>query len=322
MQKRITSDQRGHRVFLGALLILLLLGLIAPRAARAAFSNCRSITYWRSGLASLACLNEPAAASEHHPRTAYWFAVQANVRADWSAVETLAYPLVKEDDFLAMQLTARSFEARADYASALEIWLTLGSNDALFKFAETAERAGEPEMAIQAYQAVWNTQPRITTERIAKLLAAGGDRPAAIALYRASLDRINRFDDRLPSWNRSLARLLMEEERWFEATQAWERVVQHTAQFYYGPSELDVLHDEIATAYFMDNQHEQARASIESAIESEPSTEVYAMAGLIFESLGDHSVALSHYEQALKLDTLNEIAILGIERLNMETDTP
>jgi Tfp pilus assembly protein PilF len=78
-----------------------------------------------------------------------------------------------------------------------------------------------------------------------------------------------------------------------------------------------IAYYEIAQAYRLNDQPEQATAAIEEAVAriSPPSAAYYTRAGKIHEWAGEPAKALEAYRQALQIDPGNPEALKGVERL-------
>jgi tetratricopeptide (TPR) repeat protein len=74
---------------------------------------------------------------------------------------------------------------------------------------------------------------------------------------------------------------------------------------------------EIAWAYHLSNQPEEAKSSIKKALSllSQPDEWYFVRAGIIFESTGDIETAQVYYKNALKINPRNQAAIEGLSRL-------
>ena len=74
---------------------------------------------------------------------------------------------------------------------------------------------------------------------------------------------------------------------------------------------------EIASAYHLLNQSEEAKTAIEKAISLAPLPDqwYYARAGVIFETAGEFDKALRYYYQALAIDPSNSSSVEGVDRL-------
>lgn len=289
--------------------------IAAPRIVSAARVNYVSLQQFPAILHSLANRQQNLEMSASHPREAYWRAAQAKSAEDWGTVLALMKPLADSGDRYALGFVGLAYESQGNFSSAVGIWQQLGYWQELYRVGQVARRGGQREIAMQAYIASWEINPKFATNQLASLLLEEGDLIAAERVYRRAISVISPYDQRQPSWHQGLARLLMKQQRWSEAIASWEHVIRIAHLNEKVVDELDRIYYEMAWAYSMIGQHEEAVAAIEQAVEHESGARYLLRAGKIYEASGDVEEALDAYRQVLATNPNHQAAQEAIGRL-------
>jgi tetratricopeptide (TPR) repeat protein len=181
------------------------------------------------------------------------------------------------------------------------------------QLGQAAHQAGLLDTALAAYTAAWDIDPRLATARLVLVLKDLERPDEAMQIYRRSLEQVGRYDSRIPGWNRGLARLYAEQERWIEAVSAYETALAAAGT---DPAfEVESVYYEIAWAYRMAGRLAEAVEAIETAVALNPSGEVLLRAGQIYEAAGRPEAALASYRLALESLPESKPALEGVERL-------
>jgi tetratricopeptide (TPR) repeat protein len=224
-----------------------------------------------------------------------------------------ALPLAVAGDFLAGQYAARAYEGLGALAAAIDLLHATGGVGELLRIGLAAHRAGDLETARRAYAAAWELDPRLATDRLALVLADLGRPEEVEQVFLSALEQVGRYDRRTPGWQRGLARLYAEQERWVEAVGAYEAALATAG---YDPAfDVEPVYFEIAQAYQMSGQLDEAVRAIETAIALNPTGAAYLRAGQIYESAGNPAAALAAYRLALEAMPDNRAAVEAVERL-------
>jgi tetratricopeptide (TPR) repeat protein len=209
----------------------------------------------------------------------------------------------------------QAYTAQADYESAIAIWQQLYYWQELYRIGRVAQGNDQPDIALRAFIASWEINPKFATNHLASLLIEKGELEDAENVYRRAIRMISRYDHRQPSWHQGLARLLMEQDRWSEAVEAWEDVL-HTAYLHEKiNNQLDQVYYEMAWAYHMSGQNQKAVEAIEQAVAQNPTLRSLLRAGQIYEAIGDRQKAVNAYRQVIDTDPNHQTAQEGIDRL-------
>jgi len=292
-----------------------MVAFIVPRTLAAVKVNNASLRQLPAVLQAAADGRANLELPESHPRAAYWQAAQARNAEDWETVLALMKPRVEAGDRYAQQFVGLAYESQGNYLRAAEVWQQVGNAAALIRVAEGAARAEQDSVALRAFSAAWEIDPRNGTSPYADFLGQTGDLIAAERVLRAGLAKAPPYWRTIPYWHQRLARLLMEQERWREAAAAWEEVVR-TAHLFYSPgSRMGDVYYGMARAYHMSGQQDKAVVAIERAVEEEPKMSYFMRAGQIYEAAGNVERAVDAYRQVLAADPNHRPAQEAIERL-------
>ena len=287
----------------------------ARSAVSAARTNYAALHYWPAAFRPSANGQLDLELPASHPRTAYWQAAWAKNAADWETLLALMQPLADQGDRYALGFVGLAYESQGDYPPAIQAWEQLADAAALIRVAKAAQAAGQTEIALQAYTTAWDIDPRNATSPYASFLQRNDDLAAAERVLREGLGRVPPYSRTIPYLHRSLANLLMGQERWAEATVAWEDVLRSAYLFYNSESHMDQVYYQMAWAYHMNGQPGEATAAIEQALVQNPTTPFFLRAGQIYETAGEREKALHAYRQVLIIDPQNETALDAIRRL-------
>lgn len=248
-----------------------------------------------------------------HPRAAYWRALQALDDGDAQTALTLLEPLVAGGDPLALQAMGKAYESLGDLPAAIRIWETTRNEYALYQVAEAAARVGDLNTAQDAYATAWALNPAgDSTTKLATFLASQrGDPEAAEEVLRWSLANASR-SRRYAGWLRILANVLAAQQRWPEAVETYEQLLEEMA----GDKEAHKIYYEATWAYEQAGQLEGAMAAIEQALVLQPANPNYHLrAGQVYELAGAPEKALAAYRQVLAQQPDNVSARQAVERL-------
>lgn len=281
--------------------------LVAPGAPRAARENAAALGYLSGRLAG-----GGASPAGDHPRGDYWQAVEAVRAADWATVVVLAAPGAAAGDHQMAGLLGYAYLQLGEYGAAVAPWARARNAEGLAALAEEALAAGRPEAAEAAYRAAWEIDPRISASRLAGLLVDLGRPGEAVDLLRVSIEAVGAFERDLPYWYRSLARILMEEDRWAEAVEAWQGVIVNANLFYPGAEEDGATYLGLARSLFMTGRYAEAREAIEESFTHGMDQDGLLLAAQIYLALGDQPAALDAYRAVLAEDPENAEALEAV----------
>ena len=310
------------------LLLAVLVGVILlaiPNAREAATINLWSLRYAaevHSLSRSQAVLPSPP---DGHPRATLWRAIRALNSGDEHTALALSEPLAVQGNRIALQLMGRAYESIGDFHAAIQVWRQVreqtGDPNALLRVADAATQAGYLDDALEAYYAAWELDPVEVTGRLADFLQhKKGDVPAAEAVFRKSLSTYPSSRGR-PYWLNGLAEILEEQGRWSEAAEAYEQVILAYPLMYEGDKKISRVYYEMAWAYHMSGQTQEAIAAVEQALKlnrEDPKvaqSDLLRRAGQIYESAGETGKALAAYRQVLTLRPNDKTAQEALERL-------
>ncbi len=312
---RVESFSKRYRIDLFVLVLMFLLS-ITPRLFYVASINSASLTYWFETVRFARNEGErlpiPPTA---HPRSLSWQAIRARNSGDWGTVISLMKPLADASDPYALQFMGYAYEAQGDYPAAINAWEQIGFVEGLLRVAEAAEGAAQPNVAYEAYLTAWEIDPRQATGELVSFYKKRGELLAAEEVLREALLNSTSLDRVRPYWYRTLAQLLMEQERWGEAAATWEQVIQNAHLFYPGAARLDEAYFEMAWAYHLNGNPALAISSIEQALVMNSTPRYYLRAGAIYEAAGETDKAVAAYRQVLLTDPENETVRNALERL-------
>jgi len=316
----------------GLTFLLLFIGLVAGVYILApALYNAEQVNAW-----SLQYLSQIKAASltpdapqpqppRGHPRADIWQALGAMQSGDSEAAIALLAPHISRGEKFALQISARSYELSGNFTAAIEDWKKVGDLKALLRVAKAAVQDGDLDAARQAYQAVWDLDPREGATPLANFLIKYDSDPAAAeAIYRQVLQETP-YHRYLPYWLLRLAATLEEQSKWAEAASIHEQAIREVDLMYPNGRRLARRYADLAWAYHMSGQAEKAVTAIEKTLELLPSDDsisakdAWMRAGKIYEAGGKIEESLAAYRHVLELNPDNEEARDAIQRL--ETDS-
>jgi len=311
----------GRYVLLLAVLVGVTLFAI-PNARQAAAINLWSVRY----AAEVHNLPRSQAAlplpPDGHPRATLWRAIRALNNSDGRTALALSERLTTEEDRTGLQIMARAYELLGDFSAATEIWKETGNSDALLRVADSATEAGYLDEALEAYYAAWELDPLEGTDKLASFLERELDDVAAaeavllqsLASYRSSRGR--------PYWLRCLVSILEAQNRWSEAAEAYQQLILAYPLLYPGDRKISRDYYEMAWAYHMSGQAQEAIAAVEQALKLNPDhpkkmprSDLLRRAGQIYEFAGETEKALASYRQVLILRPNDKTAQEALERL-------
>jgi tetratricopeptide (TPR) repeat protein len=279
----------------------------------AARINRQSLRYMAAVQSSLEQAGTRPASPEAHPRVDYWQALQALDNGKGEVALALLEPLAAGGDLLALQTMGKAYEALGDLPSAIQIWEQTRNEHALYELADAARQAGELDAAQEAYAAAWQLNPGgDSTAKLATFFwLAKGDPAAAEEVLRWSLGKV-RFAGRRAGWLRVLAHILTAQQRWPEAVETYEQLLEEIAN----DEKAHKIYYEATWAYEQAGQPEGAMAAIEQALALQPANPNYHLrAGQVYESGGEPDKALAAYWQVLAQQPDNVSARQAVERL-------
>jgi len=294
-------------------LALVAAAVSAPLVVSAGTRNGLSLDFSREVLDAAGAGGLPGSGLAGHARAELWLAARALDAGDWPLALDHALPLAIAGDFLAGQYAARAYEGLGALAAAIDLLHATGGVGELLRIGLAAHRAGDLETARRAYAAAWELDPRLATDRLALVLADLGRPEEVEQVFLSALEQVGRYDRRTPGWQRGLARLYAEQERWVEAVGAYEAALATAG---YDPAfDVGTVYYEIAWAYSRTGRHADAVAAIEIAVELDPSATSYLRLGAIHEAAGRPDLALAAYRQVLDLNPDSRPAQEAVERL-------
>jgi tetratricopeptide (TPR) repeat protein len=258
-----------------------------------------------------------------HPRADIWQAFAAIKNGDYLTAITLLAPHLQEDKF-ALQISAWSYELQGDYLAAIQGWKEMGDYKALQRVGDAAAEEGDLTSAYQAYQVAWDLNPQEGTFALGDFLDKDeGDPAAAEAVYRQALEKIPYHRYR-PYWHLRLAEVLEEQSRWAEAAQSYEQAIAEVDLMYPSERRLARRYADLAWAYHMSGQTEDAMKAIEKTLQllttdaSISAEDAWMKAGVIYEGGGKIEEALAAYRRVLELNPDNAKARDAVQRLESE----
>ena len=232
-------------------------------------------------------------------------------------------PLAQAGDQEAQQLLAQVYEAQGNYALAISAWQQNRNAAALQRLGESARQAGQLEAARQAFQAAWEIDPIEFASLLSGFyLNEMNDAASAEAVLRQTLEGASMAPAR-PYLLRSLGRMLVAQERWAEAAQAFDEAISAAYLMIPGEGSLAELYAELAWTRHKAGQPEAALAAAGQALEmaerpqDRPLNWPYLLQfAQIFESAGQTQAALELYQRVLALKPGQQQALEAIERLS------
>lgn len=296
------------------LLLAVLVGIVLfaiPDLREAATINLWSLRYAaevRNLPRSQAALPPPPDA---HPRATLWRAIGALNSGDGHTALELSGSLAAQGDRIALGLMGRAYELVGDLPAAIEVWRQTENVDALLRVADSATQAGYLDDALEAFYAAWELDPEEGVGPLAGFLwREKGDPTAAEAVWRQSL-AAHPYSRDHAGWLRSLGDFLSAQGRWPEAVEVYEQFIVES------PNDIKVhkVYYELAWAYHMNGQADQAIIAIEQALILNREWYVVLRAGQIYESAGETEKAWVAYQEVLNLNPTNKTALEALERL-------
>ena len=301
---------RRHILLLAVLVGVILLAI--PNVREAATINLWSLRYAAEAHDLLRSQETLPSPPDAHPRAALWQAIRALNSGDGHKALGLSQLLAAQGDRIAPQVMGRAYELVGDFPAAIQIWRQTRNPYALLRMADAAAQEERLDEALEAYYAAWELDPDEVTGTLAGFLwREKGDLAAAEAVWRHSL-AVHPYSSHRAGWLRSLGDFLGKQGRWPEAIELYEQFIAES------PNDIKVhkVYYELAWAYHMNGQIEQAIAAIEQALLSEPSASYcHQRAGQIYESAGEMERALAAYRQVLVLNPNEKNALEALERL-------
>ena len=249
------------------------------------------------------------------PHSYVWQAVKAMEAEEYDQVLIIMKPYATADNSYALEFVGLAREELGDYVGAVKIWQQLEDAEGLLGVAEAAEQAGQTQVAHSAYATAWQIDPQITTGPYVSFLEKNDDLAGAEEVLRQGIQKHSSSSRVRPYWYSKLAELMMQQERWGEAIQAWQGVIAYADLFYDSESKMDRVYYQLSWAYHMDGQNAKAIDAIEKALALNPNLKFYLRAGQIYTAAGDTQSALNAYQQALAIEPNNETALEAIHHL-------
>jgi tetratricopeptide (TPR) repeat protein len=250
------------------------------------------------------------------PHSYVWQAVRAMNSEEYDQVLAIMEPYAAAGNRYALEFVGLAREELGDYPGAVQIWKQLEDAEGLLGLAEAAEQAGQTQVAHSAYTAAWQIDPQTTTGTFADFLERNGDLAGAEEVLRQGIQKHSLSSRVRPYLYQRLAELMMKQERWNEAVQAWQGTIEYADFFYHPESKMDRVYYQLSWAYHMDGQNAKAIDAIEKALALNPNLKFYLRAGQIYTAAGDTQSALNAYQQALAIEPNNETALEAIKHIN------
>lgn len=251
-----------------------------------------------------------------HPRRLLWAAASARSQEDWQTVRELVGDRAALGDPIALRFVLEAARAQGDEREAISVATRLQDWRTLYGIGLSARNKGDADLAIAAYRASWDINPRFAASHLARLLIDDGDLSAAETVLRGAISRVASDDHRQPRWRLELAELLMLQMRWADAITEWERAIALAPLNSRVEEEEARLYSGLAWSLYNDGQVERAITAIDLALQEKPSAGIYLRAGMIYEAAGEPEQALKHYRSALALEPGNVSVQEAIDRLS------
>ncbi|MFC2055538.1 tetratricopeptide repeat protein [Chloroflexota bacterium] len=307
----------SRRTALLSLLIFSSLLIVAPSIYQAAKINVWSLHYLQG-----IYRGERQAPAPEHPRGEIWQALSSLSAQEWHAAIDLLSPLAVQGNKYGIELLGRAFEGAGDYSAAFQAYRHIANIQGLLRVAATASQVDDVITEREAYYAAWEINPRNVAGNLAKLLAKQGDFTGAEEVLRQSLDRLH-YDRIRPYWLVRLAEILESQNKWTEAVEIHEQVIEDSYLFYPGERHLARRYADLAWAYLQSDQIDKAVSAIQkslSEIDPDPryAEYVWLRAGEVYEAAGMVEQAQQAFRRVLELKPNNRTALDAIQRLSNE----
>ncbi len=306
-------------IFLLVAEICLITGLVGRNLKKPWNTNLLSISYLHEASKFYPGGTTLSLASATHPRFALWNAIAALREEDFSKAHFLLQPFIEDGDLYALGVEAWAYKAQGNYEEAIVLQTRLNNPKELLRICQLAKESGSIDEALAACRVAWELNSQIGTLPLASLLIQQEDLVGAEKILLQALDQF-RSDSYRPYWLFRLANVLEKQERWAEAIEIHQQ--GNSEQLLIGDKvkSQSQYYADLAWAYYMNGQTEDAVRSIEKAI-AQPEKDfdlyyVWFRAGQIYESAGLLSQALTAYQFCFELRPDSTLARVAIERLS------
>ena len=163
-------------------------GLSAPNGLRAAAAdNAWSIAYLKYHFDNSVTFPQLYMPPSTHANASVLLAYQAMNQGDFNLASQYVNRLVDSAHPFALNTYAQLQYLQGDYGGAFELWKTVGNIPRLEQAAGEFQENGKKELAIQAFQSLYEIQPEIYTGILANKLSENQDIPAAIAVLKQAI---------------------------------------------------------------------------------------------------------------------------------------
>jgi len=305
---------------------LLIGGLLLT--VRAGLINYVSIQYLHNGYSSY----------EHkiirHPRMEYWKLRDSIDDYPLDDIRSLNL-LTDSDDPLTLGLLAQVYERKNNFDAAIEIWQELGAVSQLARIGNDSRLAGQFDLSIDAYYALWEIAPAngnitnlihllqkeqndpFTAELVVRKALAAKPIPAYKHKFMVdlgvSLEMQERWDESLQLYNQILKEFPESSRAYYGLahslgkTQApIESVIQTYQQVIVFEPDFWIAYQELGDIYIEQSQIDKAIAVYQDGFQANPKAHplCYEIA-LVYRKKGEFGNAIHWIENALHLEPEN-----------------
>ena len=267
------------KILLILLLILVAYGIISPTGLRAAVANNRwSITFAKQAYAQGGVDPQTFSPPPNHQHAGLLLAVQALKLGQVDLAAQYLQPLIPSEAPLILETHSAILFQQERYEEALTLWRYLEKDKDLQYAANELSQKGESDLELLAYQYAWEIRPETYARNV---------------------------------WARKIIKAnALRSQGELEA--AIKSYLQTIDQF----PDLGLAYYELAWAYELDNQTDQAKNTIEQALVIEPEEiDFYLRAASIYENNGLIKDALEAYQNVLRINPNQPEGLAGVERL-------
>jgi tetratricopeptide (TPR) repeat protein len=275
---------KSQTIFLAFLVVVIIVGLMMPLGIRAAVAN----NAWSVRFLQSVTQNETIDPNwfdppETHPHAGLLLAHQALKLGDLYSADRFLTPLRISSQPLVLNTVGTLLYRQEQYEAAFDVWRRTGNDKFLEYAAHDLMGKGEEELVLLAYLSAWEVNPL-------------------------------EFEDNALPIKITLANALREAGRLAEAITAYQEIIE---QF---PERGEVFF-EIAWAYWLNGQPEQARKALdEASIYETTNSSHYLHAGMIYEGSSLPDKARQAYQNALAINPSLAEAQQGLRRLDTLDD--